>query len=171
MEFLGCFFCLVSGIEEKLSIFMSEILFVYDFLFEEEFVLSVINVGDVCCVQFFEDNQWYRVVVEDNINGVLIVRFIDYGNIEILLISRIKILKDVFFVEFFLVVKCSFFGIKFIVSEIWFDEFVIFFEEFIFEKEFDVKFSFVIELFEIQLSESGVDIGEKLVRVKLVVLI
>lgn len=50
MEFLGCFFCLVSGIEEKLSIFMSEILFVYDFLFEEEFVLSVINVGDVCCV-------------------------------------------------------------------------------------------------------------------------
>lgn len=169
MESPGCFFCLVSGTEEKLSTLMSEISSVYDSLSEEELALSAINVGDVCCAQFSEDNQWYRAVVEDNTNGALTVRFIDYGNTETLPISRIKILKDAFFAEPPLAVKCSLLGIKPTVSETWSDESATLFEELTSEKELDAKFSSVTEPFEIQLSESGVDIGEKLVRAKLAV--
>lgn len=166
MESPGCFFCLVSGTEEKLSTLMSEISSVYDSLSEEELALSAINVGDVCCAQFSEDNQWYRAVVEDNTNGALTVRFIDYGNTETLPISRIKILKDAFFAEPPLVVKCSLLGIKPTVSETWSDESATLFEELTSEKELDAKFSSVTEPFEIQLSESGADVGEELVRAK-----
>ena len=169
MESPGCFFCLVSGTEEKLMALMSEISSVYDSLSDEEFALSAISVGDVCCAQFSEDNQWYRAVVEDNTNGALTVRFIDYGNTETLPISRTKILKDAFFAEPPLAVKCSLLGIKPAVGETWPDESSTLFEELTSEKELNAKFSSFTEPFEIQLNESGVDIGEELVRAKLAV--
>ena len=169
MESPGCFFCLVSGTEKKLMALMSEISSIYDSLSDEEFALSAISAGDICCAQFSEDCQWYRAVVEDNTNGTLTVRFIDYGNTETLPISRIKILKDAFFAEPPLAVRCSLLGIKPTVGETWSDESATLFEELTSEKELDAKFLSFTEPFEIQLKEGGVDIAEELVRAKLAV--
>ena len=170
MESPGCFFCLVSGTEEKLIALMSEISSAYDSLSNEELALSAISVGDVCCAQFSEDNQWYRAVVEDNMNGALTVRFIDYGNTETLPISRTKILKDAFFAEPPLAVKCSLLGIEPVVGETWPDESCTLFEELTAEKELSAKFSSFTEPFEIQLNESGMDIGEELLKANLAAL-
>lgn len=148
---------------------MSEIFVVYDFIFFYDFVVISIFVRDVCCVQFFEDNQWYRVVIEENNDDNFIVRFIDYGNLEILLISRIKVFSGVFFGEFFLVIKCSLYGIQLLIGQVWSGYIVVFFENFIFEKEFDVTFLSFLELFEIQLRDNIKDIGEEFVRIGLVV--
>lgn len=169
MESPGCFFCLVSGTEEKLLALMSEISSVYDSLSKDELAVDVISVGDVCCAQFSEDNQWYRAVVEDNVNGALAIRFIDYGNTETVPISRTKILKDSFLAEPPLVVKCSLFGVKPATGETWPDESATLFEELTFEKELNAKFLSFTEPFEVQLNESGVDIGEELVKAKLAV--
>ena len=167
IESPGCFFCLVSGTEEKLMALMSEISSVYDSLSDEELALNAISVGDVCCAQFSEDNQWYRAVVEDNTDGALTVRFIDYGNTETFPISRTKILKDAFFSEPPLAVKCSLLGVKPAAGETWSDESGTLFEELTFEKELNAKFSSFTEPFEVQLNESGMDIGEQLVKAKL----
>lgn len=167
VESPGCFFCQVSGTEEKLTTLMSEISAVYDSLSNEELALNTIIVGEVCCAQFSDDKQWYRAVVEEHTDGALTVRFIDYGNTETLPISRTKILKDAFLAEPPLAVKCGLLGVKPTVGETWPDESGTLFEELTSEKELHAKFSSFTEPFEIQLNDSGMDIGEELVKAKL----
>lgn len=167
VESPGCFFCQISGTEEKLNALMSEISAVYDSLSNEELVVNSINVGDVCCAQFSDDNQWYRAVVEDNTDSALTVRFLDYGNAETLPISRTKILKDTFFSEPPLAIKCSLVGVQPSAGEAWPSEAGSLFEELTLEKELDAKFLSLTEPFEVHLSDNGVDIGEELVKAKL----
>ena len=47
--------------------------------------------GTVCLGQFTEDNDWYRVVIEEVISGTTaLVSFVDYGNKEVLSSNRIS---------------------------------------------------------------------------------
>ena len=167
MESPGCFFCQISGTEEKLNSLMSEISAVYDSMSSEELVVNCINVGDVCCAQFSDDNQWYRAVVEDNTDNALTVRFLDYGNAETLPISRTKILTDAFFSEPPLAIKCNLSCVQPSAGGAWPDEAGSLFEELTLEKELDAKFISLGEPYEVQLSDDGVNIGEELVKAKL----
>ncbi|KAL9980435.1 hypothetical protein ACROYT_G009026 [Oculina patagonica] len=167
VESPGCFFCQISGTEEKLNALMSEISAVYDSLSNEELGVNSINVGDVCCAQFSDDNQWYRAVVEDNTDSAPTVRFLDYGNAETLPISRTKILKDEFFSEPPLAIKCSLGGVQPSAGDTWPGEAGSLFEELTLEKELDAKFLSLTEPFEVHLSDNSVDIGEELVKGKL----
>lgn len=166
VESPGCFFCQISGAEEKLNSLMSEISAAYDSLSTEELAVNSINVGDVCCAKFSEDNQWYRAVVEDSADNALTVRFLDYGNAETLRISRTKILKDAFFSEPPLALKCSLVGVQ-PVSEVWPQKAGLLLEELTLDKELDAKFLSLKEPFGVQLSDNGMDIGEELVKAQL----
>jgi len=167
VESPGCFYCQISSSEEKLSALMSEISAVYESLPANELAVASISVGDVCCAQFSEDNQWYRAVVEENNDSALTVRFIDYGNTETLPVERTKVLKDAFFNEPPLAIKCSLHDVQPFAGQTWTEEASTFFEQLTSEKELDAKFVSLTEPFHIQLSDSGTDIGQKLVKTKL----
>lgn len=50
----------------------------------------VCKVGDTCCAQYSEDNEWYRArVLEVNGQGALVL-YLDYGNSENVLMSSLK---------------------------------------------------------------------------------
>lgn len=166
VESPGCFFCQISGTEEKLNTLMSEISAAYDSLSTEELAVNAINVGDVCCAKFSEDNQWYRAVVEDSADNALTIRFLDYGNTETLPISRTKMLKDAFFSEPPLALKCNLVGVG-PVSVAWPHQAGSLLEELTSDKELDAKFSSLKEPFEVQLSYKGTDMGEELVKAQL----
>lgn len=162
-----CFYCQISGSEDKVTSLMGEISAVYDSMLANELAVTNISVGDVCCAQFSEDNQWYRALVEENNANKLSVRFIDYGNTETLSISRTKVLNDAFFVEPPLAIKCSLHGVQPLAAQTWLDEAATFFEELTSDKELDAKFLSFMEPFQIQLSDNGIDIGGELVNTRL----
>ncbi|XP_026689902.2 tudor domain-containing protein 1-like [Ciona intestinalis] len=55
-------------------------------------------VGVLCAAVFVEDNQWYRAVIEkvNSQSGKAFVRFIDYGNTQIMMRNALKMLKEEF---------------------------------------------------------------------------
>lgn len=164
VESPSCFYCQINGSEDKLIPLMAEISAVYDSLPAGELVVTRISVDDVCCAQFSEDNQWYRAVVEEKSGDDVTVRFIDYGNIETLPISRTKALDSSFFQEPPLAIKCSLYGVQPSPGQTWSDKAGTFFEEFTSEKELDAKFLGFTELFQVNLSDNGVDVGGELVN-------
>nr|XP_021151157.1 tudor domain-containing protein 1 isoform X1 [Columba livia] len=47
--------------------------------------------GNVCCAQFTEDNLWYRAVVTEYVSeDSVLVSYIDYGNYEVLPLTRLR---------------------------------------------------------------------------------
>ena len=166
-ESLECFYCQISSTEDKVGSLMSEISAVYDTMPANELAVINISVGDVCCAQFSEDNQWYRALVEETNANELTVRFIDYGNTETLPISKTKVLNDTFFVEPPLAIKCSLHGVQPLAAQTWLDEAATFFAKLTSDKELDAKFLSFAEPFQIQLSDSGIDIGGELVNTRL----
>lgn len=142
---------------------MSEMSAMYDSISDHNLAVTSASIGDICCAQFSVDNQWYRAVIEGNCADNLTVRFIDYGNMEILPLRRIKGLADAFFKEPPLALKCTLHGTQSLANQALLDEAAMLFEELTLEKELDAKFLSFTEPFEIQLSYNGMDLcGEVL---------
>ncbi|GFR68044.1 tudor domain-containing protein 1 [Elysia marginata] len=60
--------------------------------------LSVAPVGAVCCAKFTEDDAWYRALVTacDGDKGQMSVRFVDYGNTDMVEADRVAVLPEEF---------------------------------------------------------------------------
>lgn len=159
-----CFYCQISGSEDKLAALMSGMSAMYDSISDHNLAVTSASMGDVCCAQFSVDNQWYRAVIEGKSADNLTVRFIDYGNMEILPIRRIKVLADAFFKEPPLALKCTLSGTQSLASQALLDEAAVLFEELTLEKELDAKFVGFTEPFEIQLSYNGMDLCGELLK-------
>ena len=169
VESPGSFYCQNSSSDEKLASLMSNISAVYDSMPANKLAVTSIDVGDVCCAQFSEDNQWYRAVVEENTASALTVRFIDYGNTETLPIDRTKVLTDAFFGEPPLAIKCSLHDVQPLTGESWPHEAATLFEELTTDKVLDAKFVTFTDPSHIKLSDNSKDIGEELVKAQLAV--
>jgi disulfide oxidoreductase YuzD len=61
---------------------------------------NMLSVGSFYASQFSEDMEWYRVVIEAIYpNGTLCVRYVDYGNKEVVPASNIRELDSRFLTQ------------------------------------------------------------------------
>ena len=70
-------------------------------------VLTKIQVGDACCTQFSEDGGWYRATVIALSSSNVTVRFLDYGNSEVVDASEVFVLQPDFFSTPVQAIECS----------------------------------------------------------------
>ncbi|XP_015234378.1 PREDICTED: RING finger protein 17 [Cyprinodon variegatus] len=70
----------------------------YNSLKEDELRIYCPEMGEAC-VACFQDNMWYRAQIEGHPRGQQVeVRYVDFGNKEVLSVSDLRKIKDEFFV-------------------------------------------------------------------------
>ncbi|XP_047349819.1 maternal protein tudor-like isoform X3 [Vespa velutina] len=93
----------------------------------ENIALSYENGGDplkqsdikpekYCIAQYSEDLKWYRAVIKSVEKQQVIVQFIDYGNIEIVHLDKIKTIQEQFLKLPIQTIHCKLFAAK---NQIW----------------------------------------------------
>ena len=93
-----------------LSAMMHQLSVLYSNLSETEEVIGNPRVGQVCCAQFSEDEDWYRAVVTCVSEAGVEVKFVDYGNIDVALM--VKQLREEFFSLPVQCIDCSLHGVE-----------------------------------------------------------
>ena len=93
-----------------LSTMMDQLSVLYSNLSETEEVVGNPRVGQVCCAQFSEDEDWYRAVVTCVSEAGVEVKFVDYGNIDVALM--VKQLREEFFSLPVQCMDCSLHGVE-----------------------------------------------------------
>ena len=93
-------------------------------------------IGMLCCGQFTEDNKWYRGKITGIKKGGLVeVHFVDYGNYELLPLSRVKKLQVDFLSLPPQAVKCALAKIDPLNQKVVSDDVMNRFEELTLDKE------------------------------------
>ena len=95
--------------EADLTKMREQLTSVYSTLGEAEEVLGNPRVGQVCCAQFAEDEEWYRAAVTCVSDAGVEVKFVDYGNMDTAL--SVKRLREDFYVLPVQCFKCSLHGV------------------------------------------------------------
>ncbi|KAM8781754.1 tudor domain-containing protein 1 [Rhynchonycteris naso] len=96
-------------------------------------------IGDICCAQFSEDDQWYRASVlayasEDSV----LVGYVDYGNFEILSLKRLCSITPKLLELPMQAIKCVLAGVKPSLG-IWTPEAICLMKKFVQNKMITVK--------------------------------
>ncbi|XP_019638854.1 PREDICTED: uncharacterized protein LOC109480923 isoform X1 [Branchiostoma belcheri] len=79
--------------------------------FKEAFI-SDPEVGMRCCALYSEDSMWYRAVITDVLDQQVEVKFVDFGNTEVLDTTDIRVLDEEFSVAPSYATECSVAHIK-----------------------------------------------------------
>ncbi|XP_078612166.1 uncharacterized protein LOC144882311 isoform X2 [Branchiostoma floridae x Branchiostoma japonicum] len=74
--------------------------------------ISYPEVGMRCCALYSEDSMWYRAVITDVLEQQVEVKFVDFGNTEMLDLTDIRVLDERFAVAPAYAVECSLAYIK-----------------------------------------------------------
>ena len=133
--------------ESELASLMEQIASVYGALTEGELQLLDPHVGQPCCAQFVEDKQWYRAeVLALSSDGMITVKFVDYGNCDVVPVSKVKKLKDELLDLQVQSVECRLSGICPISSDQkWSDDCLVKLDELCTSKAFSVEVAKVEE--------------------------
>ncbi|XP_075468070.1 tudor domain-containing protein 1 isoform X2 [Ascaphus truei] len=79
-------------------------------------------VGETCCAQFTEDNQWYRAILLEYVSDEsALVGYVDFGNTEFLQVSRLRPILPMMLTLPMQAIKCSLAAVK-SATETWSQE-------------------------------------------------
>ncbi|XP_066272832.1 uncharacterized protein [Branchiostoma lanceolatum] len=90
----------IEDMSEKLQQFYSSDEFKESFISDPE-------VGMRCCALYSEDSMWYRALITDVLDQQVEVKFVDFGNTEMLDLTEIRVLDERFAVAPAYAVECS----------------------------------------------------------------
>ncbi|CAH1253582.1 TDRD6 [Branchiostoma lanceolatum] len=90
----------IEDLSEKLQQFYSSDEFKESFISDPE-------VGMRCCALYSEDSMWYRALITDVLDQQVEVKFVDFGNTEMLDLTEIRVLDERFAVAPAYAVECS----------------------------------------------------------------
>ncbi|KFP13485.1 Tudor domain-containing protein 1, partial [Egretta garzetta] len=95
--------------------------------------------GNVCCAQFTEDNIWYRAAVTANVSeDTVLVGYIDYGNFEVLPLTRLRPMIPRLMALPAQAIRCTLSGIKPPLGA-WTSKTISFMKQLVKNKVFTVK--------------------------------
>lgn len=106
------FFCQLLSNDRALTDFMHDLDSYYGPLGPTEMTCHHLTIGSYTCGQFTENDCWYRIIVQDlKSANAASVMYVDYGNQEVLPLTRIKRLVPQFMSYPTQAVRCSLFGV------------------------------------------------------------
>ncbi|XP_023213664.1 uncharacterized protein LOC111616493 [Centruroides sculpturatus] len=157
------FYCQLTSYSSDFEEMMVSVQKTYSKMQELEAVIEKPNVDLYCVAQFSEDKAWYRakiVYVEGNKIGV---RYIDYGNEEVVGRKRIKYILPQFASLPIQAIKCQLNGIKCLDYKV---------NEDLVQKYFAGKImctfnSFIDDIYVVDLESNGKSISQLLIRDRL----
>lgn len=77
----------------------------------ETMQVSEIQIGTYCIAQYSEDLKWYRAIIKSVEENSAIVEFVDYGNTELVDLTKIKVILKEFLNLPMQAVHCKLFGL------------------------------------------------------------
>ncbi|NXU57800.1 TDRD1 protein, partial [Turnix velox] len=96
-------------------------------------------VGNLCCAQFTEDNLWYRAAVTEYVSeDTVLVIYIDYGNSEVLPLTKLCPVAPGLMSLPAQAIRCTLAGVK-PLSGSWTSKSAIFMNQLVKDKAFTVK--------------------------------
>ena len=90
------FYIQTASVESQLTELADQLIEQYDSPDACELKLADVTVGGLCCARYSADEAWYRAVVEDVGDDTVSVRFVDYGNSDVISRADVRRLTDRF---------------------------------------------------------------------------
>lgn len=90
------FYIQMASVESQLTELADQLIEKYDSTDAGELKLADVTVGALCCARYSADEAWYRAVVEDVGDDTVSVRFVDYGNSDVISGADVRRLTDRF---------------------------------------------------------------------------
>lgn len=105
---------LVGKTCNELDALVDKMTLAYESLTLEQDRLSKVTVGTLCAAPFHSDGSWYRAVVEglDTIAGTTTVRYVDFGDTNIVEVATLKLLRSEYLILPAQAVRCSLANVK-----------------------------------------------------------
>ena len=132
------FWCQPVSSEARLSQLMEEMSTFYSAQASGS-ARVMLSAGTVCAAQYSEDEQWYRAVLENDAEGTLQARFVDYGNTEAVEEEFVRPLEEKFATKLPAQgIRCALDGVA-APSGGWTEDAIDFFYKLVVEQQFEVR--------------------------------
>lgn len=134
------FYCQLLKNSSDLDELMDELSEYYKGLSDVDDIITLPQVGMLCCGKYTVDDRWYRTLIlsSDIANRQVEVLYVDYGNLESLPTSRVKELKPQFAELSQQAIPCCLYGVT-PAEPSWTDKAIEEFKTAVAEKELLIK--------------------------------
>ncbi|KFM61406.1 Tudor domain-containing protein 1, partial [Stegodyphus mimosarum] len=133
------FYIQLSSCEDSLADLSSKLSDVCEAMTDSKTTVQNPCVGLACCAKFSEDNNWYRAEILNLTDTTASVLFVDYGNVDDVPKTSLKILTEEYLQIPPYAIKCKLNGIV-PVTEQWSEEAVTTFQDMVLDSPLAITF-------------------------------
>ena len=159
------FYCQVIKNSSSLSELMAEMNKYYEALSESDILIERPEIGMPCAAKFSEDDTWYRAEIQTPGQKEVEVQFVDYGNTESIVMSKIRKLKPEYLKMKSQGIKCGLDGVV-AQNKVWEEKSIEDFEGLTMDKHLVSKIinrsSDGTHLLELENVEEKINIGDSM---------